>query len=111
MPEAPDTSPAPVTTAAPSAIAPLALPQRPIPAAPPVVVTTTDAPQPDSPPAPVASCGPGYYTNSSGDCVHDPASAPAAPSGATALCGDGTYSFSQHRSGTCSHHGGVQRWL
>jgi hypothetical protein len=22
----------------------------------------------------------------------------------------GTYSFSQHASGTCSHHGGVQRW-
>src|SRR5262249_53652195 len=31
--------------------------------------------------------------------------------GATALCRDGTYSFSQHRSGTCSHHGGVARWL
>jgi hypothetical protein len=34
-----------------------------------------------------------------------------APAGATALCRDGTYSFSQHRSGTCSHHGGVARWL
>ncbi|WP_329299424.1 DUF3761 domain-containing protein [Streptomyces sp. NBC_00659] len=23
------------------------------------------------------------------------------------LCGDGTYSYSAHRRGTCSHHGGV----
>ena len=35
----------------------------------------------------------------------------AAPPGATALCRDGTYSYSKHRSGTCSHHGGVARWL
>ncbi|HYT45260.1 MAG TPA: DUF3761 domain-containing protein, partial [Methylomirabilota bacterium] len=28
-----------------------------------------------------------------------------------AKCSDGTYSFSQHRSGTCSHHGGVAQWL
>jgi hypothetical protein len=35
----------------------------------------------------------------------------SAPPGATALCRDGTYSFSQHRSGTCSHHGGVAKWL
>ena len=37
--------------------------------------------------------------------------AAAAPAGATALCRDGTYSYSKHRSGTCSHHGGVARWL
>lgn len=35
----------------------------------------------------------------------------AAPPGATALCKDGTYSFSQTHSGTCSHHGGVAVWL
>jgi len=34
-----------------------------------------------------------------------------APSGATARCRDGTYSFSKHRSGTCSHHGGVATWI
>ena len=39
------------------------------------------------------------------------ASAGTAPPGATALCRDGTYSYSQHRSGTCSHHGGVAQWL
>ena len=33
------------------------------------------------------------------------------PPGATARCRDGTYSFSRHRSGTCSHHGGVAVWL
>jgi len=38
-------------------------------------------------------------------------SAAAAPPGATALCRDGTYSYSTHRSGTCSHHGGVAKWL
>jgi len=38
-------------------------------------------------------------------------SAAAAPPGATALCRDGTYSYSKHRSGTCSHHGGVAKWL
>src|SRR5438477_1449372 len=36
---------------------------------------------------------------------------PPAPTGATARCRDGTYSFSKHRSGTCSHHGGVAMWL
>lgn len=41
-----------------------------------------------------------------------PSAAPAgAPKDATALCNDGTYSKSQHRSGTCSHHGGVKQWL
>lgn len=41
-----------------------------------------------------------------------PAAAPAgAPADATALCNDGTYSKSQHRSGTCSQHKGVKQWL
>jgi Protein of unknown function (DUF3761) len=39
------------------------------------------------------------------------ADANPAPPGATARCRDGTYSYSQHRSGTCSHHGGVAEWL
>lgn len=33
------------------------------------------------------------------------------PPGATALCRDGTYSYSQNRRGTCSWHGGVAQWL
>ncbi len=35
----------------------------------------------------------------------------APPPGATAQCRDGSYSYSQHHSGTCSHHGGVAVWL
>lgn len=34
-----------------------------------------------------------------------------APAGASAQCNDGTYSYSQHRRGTCSHHHGVAVWL
>lgn len=33
------------------------------------------------------------------------------PAGASAVCRDGTYSYSRSRRGTCSHHGGVSRWL
>ncbi|MEV0398598.1 DUF3761 domain-containing protein [Actinoallomurus sp. NPDC050550] len=40
-----------------------------------------------------------------------PTDTPANPSGATAVCNDGTLSYSQHRQGTCSHHRGVARWL
>ena len=29
------------------------------------------------------------------------------PAGVTARCAGGTYSYSQHGQGTCSHHGGV----
>ncbi len=52
-----------------------------------------------------------YYTNSSGMRVQSPTYYNSQPVGATALCRDGTYSFSQNRRGTCSHHGGVARWL
>jgi Protein of unknown function (DUF3761) len=46
-------------------------------------------------------------------CMALPAAAAGdgAPPGATARCRDGTYSFSQHHQGTCSHHGGVAAWL
>lgn len=54
-----------------------------------------------------------YYTNSAGNEVHSPANSTngSAPAGASAQCRDGTYSFSQSRQGTCSHHGGVAIWL
>lgn len=53
------------------------------------------------------------YTNRDGNTVHAPARSLSgkAPVGATARCRDGTYSFSRHRSGTCSRHGGVADWL
>ena len=52
-----------------------------------------------------------YYTNSAGRRVQSPTYYPSAPRGATARCVDGTYSFSQNRRGTCSHHGDVAQWL
>lgn len=57
--------------------------------------------------------GHGHYVNKSGRVVHSPAHSVngTAPDGASAKCGDGTYSFSQHHRGTCSHHGGVAQWL
>jgi peptidoglycan hydrolase-like protein with peptidoglycan-binding domain len=52
------------------------------------------------------------YTNVTGAQVHSPAYlSNGVPAGATAQCRDDTYSFSLHRSGTCSHHGGVAQWL
>jgi hypothetical protein len=53
-------------------------------------------------------CKSGYYKNVSGHCVHRPSSD---PKGATAKCRDGSFSYSEHASGTCSHHGGVARWI
>ena len=52
-----------------------------------------------------------YYTNTYGNQVHSPAYSNSVPVGASARCRDGTYSFSQSRRGTCSHHGGVNEWL
>src|SRR5271157_1327664 len=53
----------------------------------------------------------GTYTNSQGQTVPRPQNCSGPPKGATAQCRDGSYSFSQSRSGTCSHHGGVAKWL
>jgi Protein of unknown function (DUF3761) len=53
----------------------------------------------------------GTYVNSKGKRVKRPENCAAAPQGATAQCRDGSYSFSQSRRGTCSHHGGVVKWL
>ena len=54
---------------------------------------------------------PHYYRNRDGQSVKGPVRALSAPAGATAQCRDGSWSFSQHRQGTCSHHGGVASWL
>src|ERR1700726_403007 len=53
----------------------------------------------------------GTYVNSKGQTVPRPENCSAPPQGATAQCRDGTYSFSKSRRGTCSHHGGVAKWL
>lgn len=53
------------------------------------------------------------YINSRGEWVASPIRTldGRPPEGASAQCRDSTYSFSRSRSGTCSHHGGVARWL
>ena len=55
--------------------------------------------------------GDDYYINKSGHRVHRPMLSNRVPAGASAKCRDGTYSFSEHHRGTCSHHGGVAVWL
>ena len=55
----------------------------------------------------------GHYTNVDGRSVHSPTKTNdgAVPSGASAKCRDGSYSFSTHHTGTCSGHQGVEAWL
>jgi hypothetical protein len=55
---------------------------------------------------------PCYISKPSGDCGPDPERAPGgvAPPGWHAQCRDGSYSFSEHHSGTCPGDGGVQQW-
>lgn len=62
-------------------------------------------------PGKVNCTGTGTYVNSKGQTVQRPENCSGPPKGATAQCRDGTYSFSQSRRGTCSHHGGVAKWL
>ncbi|GAA1397586.1 hypothetical protein GCM10009613_50500 [Pseudonocardia kongjuensis] len=78
------------------------------------------APAPQAPPqrpaAPAPAAAPAcnsssHYVNSDGNCVQRPTQAASAPPGATAKCKNGSYSFSQNRSGTCSGNGGVAQWL
>jgi hypothetical protein len=53
----------------------------------------------------------GTCVNSKEGTVKRPENCSSAPQGATPQCRDGSYSFSRSRSGTCSHHGGVAKWL
>jgi hypothetical protein len=76
----------PVSSAVPAQSVP---PATSVPAPPPVVA-------PPVPPAPPAAPA-------------DPYAALRAQ-GISAICNDGTYSYSHTRSGTCSHHGGVRAW-
>ena len=77
------------TGAAPAAARAAPPPPAPKPAKPPKPATAAPAAAPTVRVAPI----------------------PGAPAAATALCNDGTYSESQHRSGTCSNHKGVKQWL
>jgi len=105
-PPAPTTPAAVVNTPSPSE-SPTAVATT----APPVSVPAPPAPAPKPATTAGGACPAGDYRNVDGACVPRPTQAAAPPAGATAQCNDGTYSFSKHRSGTCSHHGGVRRWL
>lgn len=85
---------------------------------PTVVPTSTPAPyvapttvQTFTQPAAVNTSNNKTYINSAGNEIQSPSYSDSVPAGASAICGDGTYSFSQSRRGTCSHHGGVASWL
>jgi Protein of unknown function (DUF3761) len=54
-------------------------------------------------------CPPETYKNSDRNCVERPTI--PHDKGATAICQDGDYSYSQHGTGTCSRNGGVRLWL
>ena len=98
------TVPAAPQTTAPKAVAPKAVAPKAV-----APKTTAAKPKTTAKPAPQpAACGAGYYRNVDGNCVHRPSDNPA---GATAICKDGSYSYSQNHSGTCSGHGGVRTWL
>jgi hypothetical protein len=60
------------------------------------------------------SCPKDHYRAASGDCVHRPVCGVSSPpQGATALCNDGCYSFSENADmdETCSRHGGTKKVL
>ncbi|ORA98181.1 hypothetical protein BST33_16960 [Mycolicibacter minnesotensis] len=82
------------------------------PIAPSSVGTTTSRPTVTyRAPAPPTTTHPRCYRNVKGVCVPLPSDAPYPPRGANALCTDGSYSFSDHRRGSCARHGGVHAWL
>jgi hypothetical protein len=55
-------------------------------------------------------CNGRHYVNSSGVVVHSPSCGKSSEGHETAICRDGSHSYSMHHSGTCSHHGGVAQW-
>jgi hypothetical protein len=90
-------------------VVPQAQPQPQSPSTSSAGSTTSTPVKPDTSKAKCTNNG--TYVNSQGQTVPRPENCSAAPQGATAQCRDGSYSFSQSRRGTCSHHGGVAKWL
>lgn len=63
---------------------------------------------------PASACPTGYYKAASDDCVHRPVcGVTTQPPGATALCNDGCWSFSENpgMDETCSSHKGTAKVL
>jgi Protein of unknown function (DUF3761) len=56
------------------------------------------------------SCNEHYHRNVDGKIVHSPSCGRPSEGHETAICRDGSHSYSMHHRGTCSHHGGVARW-
>jgi uncharacterized protein YraI len=77
----------------------------------PETITSTTQPKPEYP-TPKPSSTPAVMPTALPETssTRRPVLSDTAPSGVTAQCRDGTYSYSQHRQGTCSHHGGVAQW-
>jgi Protein of unknown function (DUF3761) len=101
----------PVTTPSVAITSVQAAPRLAPPALRPLPAPTIAAAPPARSAQESSFCDGDYYRNSDGNCVHRPQQAAVSPPGATARCNDGTYSFSQHRQGTCSGHHGVAQWL
>jgi len=76
-----------------------------------IAPSTKAAAQASNSAAAATDCTNGSYINSAGNTVCNPETSSSTPSGATARCSDGTYSFSKSHRGTCSHHGGVINWF
>lgn len=112
VPLAPVLPPKPSSEVSAPPVAPAVTPAAPmVPPVAPVVTPAAPEVTPAAPNGNGSGCGPDSYVNSDGACVHDPVVASEPPPGATARCVDGTYSFSKHRRGACSNHGGVAEWL
>lgn len=96
------TNPQPSTNGAPASATPTASPIGTASQAPATAATEAPTAPPTAPPAtappPAAPVTSGFDHNA------------AKAAGASAICGDGTWSYSAHRSGTCSSHGGVNWW-
>jgi hypothetical protein len=77
-----------------------------------VLSSATPAPTLTATPAPIAELTPTPTSTeppTAKPTAYDPIAA-AKAAGATAICADGTWSYSATRTGTCSKHGGVHWW-
>jgi len=80
-------------------------------AKPAAAATGSATPAPAAPAAAAAPAAPAAKSASATKSAPTATAGNTDPTGATAKCKDGTYSKSQHHSGTCSSHGGVADWL
>ncbi|MBL1149781.1 MAG: DUF3761 domain-containing protein [Armatimonadetes bacterium] len=76
------------------------------------LVTLIRANSADRPAAVLTAFASVLFTNIAilSDHAHEGIRDVVTPRQPTAICRDGTYSYSANRQGTCSHHGGVLEW-